>query len=536
VALAETAKLAVEIGLTDKLSPGIRKMEGRIGGLGKTARRAGKAIGVGLAAGLAAGGAIVAANVRSGIGSLVELESAVTSVDGAIAQLGLTGQITGAQVATWANEIEGDTQAAFDDKAIAAATANLIRYGKVTPKALRQAMEVMTDLAAKTGSVEGASTLLGRAMADPTKAAGKLARMGIILTKVEQDQIKALDKAGKKTEAQALLLDILARTTEGAAAAMKGPMADAQATLADVTEDAQRALAKGFLPVLMRVQKGLSKALADPRTLAAIESFGQGLAGAFDEVVKFAEKIDWGKIGAGLKVAAEWGGKFIGAISKMPPEVLGAIIALGGLNKFSGGAVSGIVSELGKGVPGAAGGVAGTGVSIGTAATGVGALAAGAVILQGIKEASYSLAGTIAGGDKAAEEKLQGVLDIGRASVGPLEMLRRLPEDIGRLAGFITGEGQQTVDAVDALKSDTRSEGAAQRRALQGIMSKQGEAVIAFRAAERSFANQRPPTVNVSTGFTVKVNVTANSVTRSVAISNRYGTNRSSRLSSGKGV
>src|SRR5688572_14559579 len=49
------------------------------------------------AAGAAVGAGLLVLNVKSGIQSLATLESAVTSVDGAIKQMGLAGQVTGAQ-------------------------------------------------------------------------------------------------------------------------------------------------------------------------------------------------------------------------------------------------------------------------------------------------------------------------------------------------------------------------------------------------------------------------------------------------------
>ena len=51
---------------------------------------------------------------------------------GAITQVGKDWTITGEHIAKWANEIEADTEAAFDDKAIVEATNTLIRYGKVS--------------------------------------------------------------------------------------------------------------------------------------------------------------------------------------------------------------------------------------------------------------------------------------------------------------------------------------------------------------------------------------------------------------------
>src|SRR5512139_1601228 len=230
-------KAAQDIGKVDKSLVGLSKRS-----LGTTIRNVERL-------GIAAGG-ILASQVAFGIRSLEELESATTAVEGAIKQLGLTGQLTGEQVATWANDIEASVGAAFDDKAITAASASLLRYGKVAPENLREAMVVMTDLAAKTGDVESAGTMLAKALADPAKAAGKLARQGVVLTKAQQDTIKAMVEANDVAGAQAYLLDELAKTTTGAALASQGPFKRSMATLRDVIEDAQRALAIGFLPVL----------------------------------------------------------------------------------------------------------------------------------------------------------------------------------------------------------------------------------------------------------------------------------------------
>jgi hypothetical protein len=339
-------------------------------------------------------------------------------------------------------------------------------------------------------------------------------------------------------------------------------MADAQATLADVTEDAQRALAKGFLPVLMRVQKGLSKALADPKTLAAIESFGQGLAGAFDQVVKFAEKIDWSKIGSGLKVAAEWGGKFIGAIAQMPPEVLGAIIALGGLNKLSGGAVSGIVSELGKGlikgvlgitagvvnvnggvvnggggtgIPGKGGGTPGVNpvaAAGGLAAPGLATLGAG---IGGIL-AMYALPALVAEMNKN-KPPATGITNRGiKANPQQVDQWRGLIPSFDNLAaqaGAIqtgiervavkTGKMPDTDRRIDKVSADIRDEGNSQLARLDRLRSQQASNAATFANA---LSNQRPPQVNVSTN--VKVNVSASNVTKAVTTKARY-TGTSSR-------
>lgn len=293
---------------------------------------------------------VLATQVYAGIKSLESLESATTSVDAAIRQMGQTGAITASQVATWSNEIEASIGAAFDDKDITRATATLIRFGKVTPTNLHEAMQVMTDLAAKTGDVDSASTLLAKALADPAKAAGKLSRAGVVLTKVQQDQIKAFVKAGKVADAQKLILDALAKTTAGAAAATQGPYKRAMSVLADVTEDAQRALAEGFLPVIERVATVLSKKLADPKVISEIRTFGQGLAGMFDKALDAAERIPWGSIGDAFRLAGQGAKAAFDLFTGLPPWIQTAVLTGWGLNKLTGGALGGIVGELGKGL------------------------------------------------------------------------------------------------------------------------------------------------------------------------------------------
>jgi hypothetical protein len=353
MAAAKTARLIASLELEDKFSKGIKTAESNLGKFGSSiakSRAVAVGLGIGLEKAVTASARAVAGFVGDGIASLAELESATTSVAGAISQVGLTGQVSAGQVADWANDIEANVNAAFDDKAITAAAATLIRYGKVTGDNLRPAMEVMTDLAAKTGDVDSAANLLAKALADPEKAAGKLARQGVILTKAEQEQIKAFMKAGKVADAQAVILESLEKTTRGAAAATAGPYQTALNRLADASEDAKRALAVGFLPVIEEVADFLSKELAKPETLNNIRDFGKGLAGGLREGVKWARQLPWGAIADGLRTAAGFAQTLIGAFTSMPPQAQAAIIALAGLNKLSGGAVAGIVGELGRGL------------------------------------------------------------------------------------------------------------------------------------------------------------------------------------------
>src|SRR5688572_28698699 len=104
------------------MSPGIKSATGSLGKFEGRWDKISSKLKAGLAVGGVAAAAFIGSQVKQGIDSLVELESAVTSVDGAIAQVGPTWKTTGKDIAATANAIEADIGAAFDDKDIVSAT------------------------------------------------------------------------------------------------------------------------------------------------------------------------------------------------------------------------------------------------------------------------------------------------------------------------------------------------------------------------------------------------------------------------------
>ena len=429
MAAADTAKLVASLTLDAKgFNAGVKsatgsigKLEGSIGRVGQKAsqglRTAGRnvgLIGVGVAAGLAVA-------VKSGLDDLSKLQSAITATDAAIASVGATGQVAGKQVAEWANQIEADIGAAFDDKDITAAAATLLRFGKVAPKNLRPALVVLTDLAVKTGDIDSAANLLAKALADPAKAAGKLAKAGVVLTKAQQDTIKAMVKQNDLAGAQDVILDALSKTTAGAAAASQDKYARSLSILNDVAEDSRKALAEGFLPVIERVADLLSKKLADPKFLNGIREFGNTLAGGLDDLVSIAERLPWGAIGDSLKIAGAGAKAVLNAFVSLPPWVQTAVLTGWGLNKLTGGALGGIVKELGAGLIKGVLGINAAQVNIKAATvTGVGG---GAV--PGGASAGKSKLGSIAGA-------VGKVFIVGAAAAAFIELAQILQEQSGQ--------------------------------------------------------------------------------------------------------
>jgi hypothetical protein len=485
VATADTARLIASLELQDKFSKTadaaltkVDRIDKRLGAFsGAVNRNLSRAVDATISRGVRA----LTSSVTEGLGSLAELEDATTAVDGAIVSTGKTWSTTSADIAASANEIELATQAAFDDKAITNATATLIRYGGVTEDNLKPAMVVMTDLAARTGDVDSAATLLGKALADPTKAAGKLARQGIILTKKQQDLIEGFVEAGDKGKAQGVILDALAKTTGGAAANSAGKYRDTLNLMTDASEDAKKALAEGFFPVIQRVSSKITELANDPATLTRLRNFGTTLAGAFDKAIDVAEGIDWRAMGDGLKSAAGWAQRVWDAFNAAPAEAKGMIIALAGLSKLTGGAPIKIAVDFAKDAIGGVFGhffergsspanpmfVSGTGIGgpgEGGPATSLASLlkfglvaaipiavaTAGAAITQQI---GAGISSWVAAGNKNLEGFLQRGFDGISSALNPvgsflidveknIANLGKIPADIGKIVDFVTGNNQ----------------------------------------------------------------------------------------------
>ena len=489
MALAERAELVARLSLKDEFSgrlgaatSKLKGMEGSLGRIAGHANRGLKNAATNLAKIGVVGGAFVGLQVRSGIQSLATLEDAVTSIDGAIKQVGDGWTITGAQIAEVANRIETDVQRAFDDKEIAQAATTLIRYGDISQDQLVPAMEIMTDLAAKTGDVGSASDALAKALADPTKATRLLRQAGVSLTDAQTKQIKTWVESGDKAKAQAYLLDLVSDKTKGAAAAMNGPYNDAMKILADVTEDAQRALAEGFLPLLTRVADELSTFLADPKNVQKIRDFGKGLADGFDKVLSMGKNIPWGLIGSSLETAGRGAKAVFDAFAGLPPWIQTAVLTGWGLNKLTGGALGSIIGEgikvtfgqfAARGATpanplfvsqvGGVGGAAGAGGGLAAAAA---PLVIGAAAVQGVMDVATIAQGVGQAYKSYEQGDAKGMIS---AQQGIFDQVAMFPPGLTALGNLITNEQQKLL--TNTLKVSPQGMSPDERQELNDVQA-----------------------------------------------------------------
>jgi TP901 family phage tail tape measure protein len=158
-----------------------------------------------------------------------------------------------------------------------------------------------------------------------------------------------------------------------------------------------------------------------------IEKLGDELAKGLEGAAKWAGEVDWRTLGEGLKIGAASAKLLIDAFLKAPAWLQGFLITGFAANKFTGGAIGGIIGELGKGL-----------------IKGVLGINAGVVNVNGPVAGGV---GGVAGGTSKVGKAVSAigkVVLIGAAVGAIVELKQLLDEQTAANKQLIAGFGQQT--------------------------------------------------------------------------------------------
>lgn len=287
------------------------KASGAFRDVGDAAERAGKkseGFGSSISSGMKlAVGAIAAAGLGSAFSGFVQGARDAREVSSVTAQIiqstGGAAGVTAGQVQKLAESMS--LKNGIDDEVIQRGANLLLTFKNVRNEAgeganvFDRATMAAADLsAAGFGSVESASTMLGKALNDPLAGLTALGRAGVTFTEQQKEQIRTLVESGRTLEAQKIILDEVGAQVGGAA-----------------------------------------NAAADP--IARLASVGRVLAGAFEEQVlkaldgfaSFATRT----LVPTLQTVAEWLGPRLGSVIA---EVSGAITAFGSAWRYNDGDIT----------------------------------------------------------------------------------------------------------------------------------------------------------------------------------------------------
>lgn len=208
------------------------------------------------AVGVAGLGAIgVAATKMAG-----DAEAAQSKVVGTFKSMGAASFTTVKQLNAQADALDKAT--AFDDEQVKEVQATLLTFGNVTGDAFKEATDAALDMSQFFGQdLQSSSVQLGKALNDPIKGIGALARIGVSFTKKQQDTIKALVDSGDAAKAQGIILAAVQEQVGTAAEdfAKTGP--GMLAEVGDQFGNVMEAIGAAILPLLKEMLPGLIEGL-----------------------------------------------------------------------------------------------------------------------------------------------------------------------------------------------------------------------------------------------------------------------------------
>lgn len=215
---------------------------------------------------------LVSAFAAFSVGSLVRsIVTETAATERSLAQLDATLKATGnaagysrEQLVRMADELSSSS--VFRSGDIIDAQSRLLTYTGIVGENLPRAMQAVVDYAAKFNvSLIQAAESVGKAVERPLKGMDSLGKQGFYLSEEQKKLARDLEAAGRSAEAQAIVLDMLEESTQGAAAATRNTLGGA---IQAVSNNARELLsAKGGLPEAVEQMNKFADLLKDPATV-----------------------------------------------------------------------------------------------------------------------------------------------------------------------------------------------------------------------------------------------------------------------------
>jgi hypothetical protein len=246
--------------------------------LGKHTKKAGASIAA-MATG-AVGIGTIAVAFKTGVDEASKFNDATQQVTQALGTNKNLAGLTAAEVQKNSAAIETLTGAKVDENDASKAQATLIRAGISDRTQLSAALKTAADVSSGTGKDIGAvSVALAKALANPAKAGGVLAKVGVVLSKSQLAAIAAMKKGGDAAGAQTAILSALETHYDGAAkAAGTGFSADV-GRAKDALADSERDIVQKVMPTLAKLAQSFSQEL--PHAIAILTPAARIAVGLF---------------------------------------------------------------------------------------------------------------------------------------------------------------------------------------------------------------------------------------------------------------
>lgn len=209
-----------------------KRAEKRAREMHKTFQATGKAIGTAIAA----GAGIAATGLALVIKSTIEAEKAQAQLEAVLKSTKGAAGLAADEILTMSSELQ--KLSTFDDEAITGAQSLLLTFTQIGRDVFPAATQSVLDMAtALDKDLKSAAEIVGKALNDPVKGVGALAKAGIQFSKDQRNMIETLVETGRAAEAQRIILKELETQFGGSAKAARDTLGGAFEALKNAAGD-----------------------------------------------------------------------------------------------------------------------------------------------------------------------------------------------------------------------------------------------------------------------------------------------------------
>lgn len=236
------------------------------------------------------GGLFAGVTVGSVFSALItETRDASNEVAQLRAVLASTGQQAGfteQQLLKMANGMADATTHSAGE--IVKAQTRLLSYTGIVGKQFPQALQMAIDQSARLGeNIEQSAETIGKALDKPSQGVTALTKQGFKFTEQQKQQMKVMEATGRTAEAQQIVLDAMAESYAGAAAAARNTFGGALTAVGNSLRDLLDGSGSANLSGVTQALNELAQALAGPEIKAAFSQIATGVLGAVAAFAKF---------------------------------------------------------------------------------------------------------------------------------------------------------------------------------------------------------------------------------------------------------
>lgn len=297
--MARTVEVKI-VGDSSRLSSAFRSADSAASSFGSKTSRLFKTLGpLAIGAGVAVAGGLFAV-LKTGFAELSEGQAALSTTETLIKNLGSATKLTSADIEGYASSIQNAT--GLQDDMIISAENVLLKFEPLASDTgvFKRATELAADMAVAMGvDMPQAAQQLGRALADPEAAMGKLARMGIVLNEEQEKTIKKMVEMGDTAGATEYLLGLLEDRFSGTAAAAGETLPGKIEILKRKFEEFAEGLATKVLPYAERFVDWVGQ-LMDGDYSGAFKGLTDAVKELGSTIGDLLGKVDFSKVGGAL--------------------------------------------------------------------------------------------------------------------------------------------------------------------------------------------------------------------------------------------